>query len=144
MYARNGRGRTTTGLPVTDRRGRAIGRILGDEYHKTVLRPDQMLHSPPGFGFDAWAMERLVLPRVQTLVVTCRFNRKVYRVSAETFRRSRMAINRGAGEQYALPLSYWHEDGATATPTPASQTAAGASPPHSPPPSPAAVQGRLF
>ena len=140
MYARTRRGRDSTGLPVTDRDGRTIGRIHGQEYHKLVTRPDQMLHSPPGFGFDAWAMEQLVLPRVERLVVTCRFNGKVYTVPVETFRRYRLEMNRGAGLQYVLPLTYWQEAGAPAPAPPPPQPApAPAAPPRSGP-----VQGRLL
>ena len=119
MHASVRRGRDSTGVPVTDRRGRAIGRILGRDYHKFVTRPDQMLRSPPGFGFDAWAMDRLVLPRVDRIVVTCRFDGKVYTAPVETFRRYSLAIDRGAGRQYVLPLSYWQEEGTTeGAPTP--------------------------
>jgi hypothetical protein len=111
MYARSGRSRAMTGLPVTDQRGRVIGRIIGEEYHKRVSRSDQMLHAPRGFAFDAWAMDRLVLPRVARLVVDCRVDGRRYWVEVETFRRYRIVINRGAGVQYALPLGYWHVAG---------------------------------
>ncbi len=111
MYARSGRSRATTGLPVTDQQGRVIGRIVGREYRKLVSRPDQMLHAPPGFAFDAWAMDRLVLPRVERLVVDCRVDGRRYWVDVESFRRYRMVINRGAGLQYALPLNYWQVTG---------------------------------
>ena len=108
MDARSGRSRATTGLPVTDQRGRVIGRIVGREYHKLVSRPDQMLHAPVGFAFDAWAMDRLVLRRVERLVVDCRVDGRRYWADVETFQRARIVINRGAGLQYALPLRYWH------------------------------------
>ena len=105
--------RQQQGLPVTDRAGRAIGRLIGREYHKLVSRPDQILRSPPGFGFDIWAMDFYVLPRVDTIVVEDRVNGRTYRSSAENFRRHRLQINRGAGPQYVLPLVYWQteEDG---------------------------------
>jgi hypothetical protein len=138
MYARTGRGRASTGLPVTDRQGRTIGRIRGREYHKLVTRADQMLRSPPGFGFDAWAMEQLVLSRVDRLVVTCRFDGRVYTTTVDAFRRSRIEIDRGAGAQYVLPLCYWHEGGASAAVAPAA-------PDRGEDPAPAVpVQGRLF
>lgn len=111
MYAR-----TTTvkrqqqGLPVTDRAGRAIGRLIGRQYHKLVTRPDQILRSPPGFGFDVWAMDFYVLPRVDQLVVEDKVNRRIYRCSAETFQQHRIQINRGAGPQYVLPLGYWESE----------------------------------
>lgn len=141
MYARTGRGRNTTGLPVTDRSGRTIGRIVGREYQKIVVREDQMLRSPPGFGFDAWAMEQLVLPRVDWVTVQCRFNGRHYRISAADFRRYHLAIDRGAGLQYVLPLTYWQEtSGAAPAPaTPAATVAPAGRPAPAPP-----VQGRLF
>lgn len=132
MYAQSGRSRSVTGIPVTDQYGRVIGRIVGREYRKLVSRPDQMLHAPPGFAFDAWAIDRLVLPRVERLVVDCRFNGRRYWVEVDTFRRYRMTINRGAGVQYALPLTYWHVEG---------EADAGAS---TPPETGELVQGRLF
>jgi hypothetical protein len=95
------------GLPVTDRAGRTIGRLLGRQYHKLVSRPDQILRSPPGFGFDVWAMDFYVLPRVDELIVEDKVNRRVYRSTAENFRKHRIEINRGAGPQYVLPLAYW-------------------------------------
>lgn len=150
MYARTGRGRNSTGLPVTDRAGRTIGRIIGRAYHKQVVREDQMLRSPPGFGFDAWAMDQLVLPRVDQLVVNCRFNGRTFSVSTETFRRYRLEINRGAGPQYVLPLGYWQEPDAATAPqpeaaaSPAPEAIPVPVPPAAPPPAAAPAQGRLF
>lgn len=98
------------GLPVTDRAGRAIGRLIGREYHKLVSRPDQILRSPPGFGFDVWALDAIVLPRVDLLVVEDKVNGRRYRSTAENFRMHRIQINRGAGPQYVLPLVYWEAE----------------------------------
>ena len=135
--------RKQQGLPVTDRAGRAIGRLIGREYHKIVSRPDQVLRSPPGFGFDVWAMDFYVLPRVDEIVVEDRVNGRVYRSSAENFKLHRMQINRGAGPQYVLPLVYWRADGNnTASPS----RAAAPELPRGEAPAPAAPanQGRLL
>jgi hypothetical protein len=102
--------RKQEGLPVTDRAGRAIGRLIGRQYHKLISRPDQILRSPPGFGFDVWAMDLYVLPRVDELIVEDRVNGRVYTSTAENFRQHRLQINRGAGPQYVLPLSYWQAE----------------------------------
>lgn len=108
MYAPTAKDRQKQqGLPVTDRAGRTIGRLIGRQYHKLVSRPDQILRSPPGFGFDVWAMDFYVLPRVDELIVEDKVNRRVYRSTAENFQKHRIQINRGAGPQYVLPLSYW-------------------------------------
>jgi hypothetical protein len=124
--------RQQQGLPVTDRAGRAIGRLIGREYHKMVSRPDQILRSPPGFGFDVWAMDFYVLPRVDELVVEDRVNGRVYRSSAENFKQHRLQINRGAGPQYVLPLVYWRIDEAdTSTPRRVAAPAIPAVPPPS-------------
>ena len=115
MYAKMAKSRRQQqGLPVTDRAGRAIGRLIGRQYHKLVSRPDQILRSPPGFGFDIWAMDFYVLPRVDELIVEDRVNGRLYRSSAENFVKHPMQINRGAGPQYVLPLAYWEtvENGA--------------------------------
>lgn len=103
--------RQQQGLPITDRAGRAIGRLLGRQYHKLVTRPDQILRSPPGFGFDVWAMDFYVLPRVDEIVVEDRVNKRLYRSTAANFVEHRIQINRGAGPQYVLPLAYWQCDG---------------------------------
>jgi len=102
--------RQQQGLPVTDRAGRAIGRLIGRQYHKLVTRPDQILRSPPGFGFDVWAMDFYVLPRVDEIIVEDRVNRRLYRSTAINFVEHRIQINRGAGPQYVLPLAYWQCD----------------------------------
>lgn len=108
MYARTAKGRRKEqGLPVTDRAGRAIGRLIGRQYHKLVSRPDQILRSPPGFGFDVWAMDFYVLPRVDEMIVEDRVNGRLYRSTSENFVKHRLQINRGAGPQYVLPLAYW-------------------------------------
>jgi hypothetical protein len=108
MYAPTAKSRQRQqGLPVTDRAGRTIGRLIGRQYHKLVTRPDQILRSPPGFGFDIWAMDFYVLPRVDELVVEDRVNKRVYRSTRENFVKHRVEINRGAGPQYVLPLAYW-------------------------------------
>lgn len=133
------RRRQQQGLPVTDRAGRAIGRLIGREYHKLVTRPDQILRSPPGFGFDIWAMDFYVLPRVDHLIVEDRVNGRIYRCSADNFKLHRMQINRGAGPQYVLPLAYWEAEEARAAPKRPSQPAP------EPPAEPTAPnQGRLL
>ena len=144
MYAKVGRGRNSSGVPITDRQGRAIGRIVGREYHKIVAKRDQMLRSPPGFGFDAWAMEQLVLPRVDRFVVTCKFDGRTYTADVDTFRRYRMEIDRGAGPQYVLPLGYWQEQGASPPVAPERAPAAPAPPPTPTSAPTAPVQGRLL
>jgi hypothetical protein len=102
--------RRQEGVPVTDRAGRAIGRLVGRQYQKVVTRPDQVLRSPPGFGFDVWAMDTFVLPRVDELVVEDKVNGRRYRSTADNFRQRRLLINRGAGPQYVLPLTYWQAE----------------------------------
>ena len=125
---------------MTDRAGRAIGRLIGRQYHKLVSRPDQILRSPPGFGFDIWAMDFYVLPRVDELIVEDRVNGRLYRSSAENFINHRMQINRGAGPQYVLPLAYWEnvENGAAER-----RQEPAATPPVEPAPT-ATNQGRLL
>ncbi|MGD9892651.1 MAG: hypothetical protein AB7R89_22135 [Dehalococcoidia bacterium] len=129
MYTGTAKGRRQQqGLPVTDRAGRAIGRLIGRQYHKLITRSDQILRSPPGFGFDVWAMDFYVLPRVDEIVVEDRVNRCIYRSTAANFIEHRIQINRGAGPQYVLPLSYWQSEekskpSAASQPDAASQTA---------------------
>ena len=129
MYAPTAKSRRQErGLPVTDRAGRTIGRLIGRQYHKLVSRPDQVLRSPPGFGFDCWAMDFYVLPRIDELIVEDRVNGRVYRSTAENFVEHRIQINRGAGPQYVLPLAYWEvvsERGSRRRPQPESAPATG-------------------
>ena len=94
---------------VHDKRGRTIGHIQGEEYRKLVTRPDQILRAPAGYGFDAWAMETQVLQVVNWIVVDDRCDGRVYRCRADDFVRSCLTIDRGAGRQYVLPLTYWRE-----------------------------------
>ena len=136
MYTGTAKGRRQQqGLPVTDRAGRAIGRLIGRQYHKLITRPDQILRSPPGFGFDIWAMDFYVLPRVDEIVVEDRVNKRIYRSTAANFVEHRMQINRGAGPQYVLPLTYWQTDG-DSNPAPAPRPAVSQSPAPEPPPAP--------
>lgn len=124
--------RQQQGLPVTDRAGRTIGRLIGRQYHKLITRPDQILRSPPGFGFDIWAMDFYVLPRVDELLVEDRVNKRMYRSTAANFIEHRMQINRGAGPQYVLPLAYWQTEeqgSAAATHSSASRSEQAESPP---------------
>jgi hypothetical protein len=131
--------RQSKGLPVTDRAGRAIGRLIGRQYHKLVSRPDQILRSPPGFGFDVWAMDTYVLPRVDELLVEDRVNGRLYRSSSDNFIKHRLQINRGAGPQYVLPLVYWEAEEIKALRRVAETTA------EVPPPAPSpAAQARLI
>jgi hypothetical protein len=125
VYTGTAKGRRQQqGLPVTDRAGRAIGRLIGRQYHKLVTRADQILRSPPGFGFDVWAMDFYVLPRVDEIVVEDRVNKRIYRSTAANFIEHRIQINRGAGPQYVLPLTYWQTDGDGRTSTTARPTTA--------------------
>lgn len=98
-----------SGRPVRDRTGRTIGKIIGEEYHKLITREDQILRAPAGYGFDAYAMDTHVLPVVRWIVVDNRCHGRIYRCRADDFLRSCLTIERGAGRQYVLPLSYWQE-----------------------------------
>lgn len=104
-----------TGRTVTDRAGRSIGRIRGDEYVKTISNPAQVLRTPRGYGFDAWAMETQVLCSVNWIVVENRCDGRVDRCTVAEFRRLAMTIDRGAGRQYVLPLDYWEQRSASGT-----------------------------
>lgn len=127
--------RQAAGRAVRDRSSRTIGHIEGEEYRKVVTRPDQVLRAPAGYGFDAWAMDTQVLPAVTWIVVDNRCDGRLYRCRADDFLHSCLTIDRGAGRQYVLPLTYWRES----TAAPAAQTASAADSAAAS----CAVQGRL-
>jgi len=86
-----------------------LGTFRAKSNRKLVTRPDQILRAPAGYGFDAWAMETQVLQVVNWIVVDDRCDGRVYRCRADDFVRSCLTIDRGAGRQYVLPLTYWRE-----------------------------------
>lgn len=87
--------------------GPAHGRVVGDVWRKTVRKSAHMLCRPPAWAVDLGDLGVAERMGVETLELREQEERRVYRASLTMFRRSGIPINRGCGEQLALPLGYW-------------------------------------
>ncbi len=109
----------STGQAVFNQKGKAVG-LVKDGVFVRSFRSEHMLQKPPALAFDLVSLGQIQALKVKTLRLTNTESGEVYSVFLSTFLEHSFPIDRGFGEQRALPLKYWHCDPPTPTdpPTP--------------------------
>ena len=91
--------------------GKVIGWFEGDTFIKPVVGSKHKLRKPPSWAIQAEAFDEEVKPNARELVIIDRESGLRYRVSIETFARHSFRLNRGFGDQYALPIRFFQVEG---------------------------------
>ncbi len=94
-------------FPVFNSSGHVIGEIRGNTLYKKVKSSVHMLLMPKAWAIDEDAIDFAVSKGTTDIEVSDKESGSVYRCSIQTFVRYGVKINRGFGQQIALPLSYW-------------------------------------
>lgn len=95
---------TTKAVPVFRSDGRPVGEIVGDVLRKNAHRR-HMLQRPAAWGWDVDILDAAEWFGARFTEIEC--DGRVWRASLADFRRHGVRVNRGYGEQVALPLSFW-------------------------------------
>lgn len=109
-YGTRGRGGTQA-APVHDHRGRVIGSVKDGVFVKTVDGRKHQLRYPPAWAFDAASLQEAISKGAKSIHVKDTASNREFWTSMAWFRQQAFRLNRGHGEQYALPLEYWDTDG---------------------------------
>ncbi len=92
-------------IPVFNTSGRVVGGIYGDVLYKNAQR-HHMLQRPAAWAWDVHIIDNAEWFGARFTEVEC--DGRVWRASLADFRRHGVRVNRGYGEQIALPLAFWH------------------------------------
>jgi hypothetical protein len=95
------------GIPVYDH-GREIGYIRGDVLHRKMQGSRSILQKPPAIALGMEALRQAVHAEVKTVWIQDTESGLEYRADIWEFNSLHaFDLNRGYGEQRALPLQYW-------------------------------------
>lgn len=98
-------------IPVYLPDGRCVGHVIGDEYRTTRRRSVHMLRQPPAWAIDVAILRELEARGVERVIVREAEGGNTYEAALRDFTQHGIRVNRGFGEQVALPLAYWRVDG---------------------------------
>lgn len=74
---------------------------------KRCTRSKHFMRTPPAIAFDEEIFNEAVKEGVKFVQVYEREQKTYYSVTIEQFQKKAISINRGFGQQLALPLGYW-------------------------------------
>ena len=87
--------------------GKIIGYLSDNRFTKPVIASKHKLRCPPAWAIDAEAFDREVKPNATDIVIIDKETGTKYHASIETFMRHSFKLNRGFGEQWAMPIQFW-------------------------------------
>lgn len=87
--------------------GKVIGFISGNTFRKNIREDEHLLKEPPAIAYDDSVIRGLKAHGVTQLMVHSDKQRDFF-ASLETLEAKGIKINRGFGEQTALPIDHWH------------------------------------
>jgi len=113
---RRGRGRTKTGgvnvlnnsTPIYAG-GKVVGRVENKTFCKTIIGSKHLLRIPPAIAFDVTSLEAAESAGAQMVWVKDVETASVYETTISKIKEKGIRLNRGYGDQVALPLKNWNE-----------------------------------
>jgi hypothetical protein len=87
--------------------GHVVGKVRGDTFYKSVDGSRHFLRIPPAICFDVLSLKEAERAGAVYVEVTDRETGKAYRVSIRFIWEHGFKVNRGFGDQIALPLGQW-------------------------------------
>ena len=91
-----------------NKEGQFIGKFYGETFRKDVRRSIHMLREPEAWAIDSEVVNTLrKLGTCKTILIIDKENWVNYQVPFKLFMDTAITIDRGHGEQKALPLVYW-------------------------------------
>ncbi len=84
-----------------------VGYVRGGVFHKT-LRSNHFLQKPRAIAFDMSTLREAEQAGAQRVEIVDADSQRIYRASISTIHARGFRVERGFGEQWALPLSEWN------------------------------------
>jgi hypothetical protein len=85
--------------------GRAIGYVKGNTFYKTVAASRHFLRTPPAIAFDTCSLEAAQRAGAEKVIVKDKESGVSFRAQISYILEKGFPVNRGFGEQIALPLA---------------------------------------
>jgi hypothetical protein len=87
--------------------GHVVGKVKGDTFYKSVDGSRHFLRVPPAIGFDVQSLKEAERAGAVYAEVEDRETHKIYRAPIQLIWEKGFKVNRGFGDQIALPLGLW-------------------------------------
>jgi hypothetical protein len=87
--------------------GRVVGQVCGGTFHKTIRGSVHLLRCPPAIALDTQSLTDAEAAGAVRVTVRDAETDTVYTASIARIRARGFGVNRGHGEQLALPLHEW-------------------------------------
>lgn len=87
--------------------GRVVGHVRGEVFYKTAHSSRHMWRWPPAWAFDVASIGEAEAAGARFVEVFDKDTGTVYRASIAAIRQKGFSLNRGYGQQVALPLPHW-------------------------------------
>ena len=97
----------TVGKTIMGSNGKIIGTVIKDTLHKRVNSSKHFLRQPPAIAFDRDCIVRAKKLGANKIMVHDKDTKKRYMANYSDFEAKAIRVNRGFGEQLALPISMW-------------------------------------
>lgn len=86
--------------------GKVVGQVRGDTLHKTI-RARHYLRKPPAIAFDVAVLEQAERAGAHFVEVRDADTGTIFRTTIHHIHERGFTLNRGYGEQIALPVNGW-------------------------------------
>lgn len=87
--------------------GVTIGVIQDDLFRKDIIESKHLLRKPEAIAYDKSVIRGLKANGVTRLLVVAKDTHRFFEATIETLEEHGLTVNRGYGDQIALPLAYW-------------------------------------
>jgi hypothetical protein len=98
---------------------KVVGKVIGDEFVKSVRSKRHFLEKPPAIAFDVESLDQARALGATRVKIIDLDTGTVYRVTIELIYSKGFHFNRGHGDQIGLTLNYWQLEGSTLNTQPA-------------------------
>jgi hypothetical protein len=94
------------GIPIEDN-GRVVGYLRGTILHRKMVGSRHILTNPPSIALGIDPLNKAIQLSAETIWIQDTETGLEYRTDIWNFKNKAILINRGFGDQMALPLVYW-------------------------------------
>lgn len=106
-YSKNPKLSKSDAVVIYSDSGKAVGRVYGDTFKKSIVGSKHLLKKPPAIAFDVSTLEQAIQAGASRVEVFDKENQAVYRTTIKNVKENGLKFNRGFGEQIALPIGKW-------------------------------------
>ncbi len=92
------------------RSGKAVGSVINNIFFKKLDSRKHFLRKPPAIAFDVSSIEKAERYGASIINVYDTHKKVIYTAKISTLNKNGMKLNRGFGNQIALPLHFWKKE----------------------------------